>query len=204
MKLTWLGHACFALETEGYRVVLDPFAGVPGLPDTHTKANAVYCSHGHDDHHYLEGVTVQPEGQNPFIVETLDTFHDGQQGKLRGKNIIHSFTAEGLRVVHLGDLGHLLSEDQAAQLRNCDVLLLPVGGTYTIDGGQAAQTVAQLQPRLVVPMHYRSDRFGFAKLSTIEPFLQQVEGYPVERRTESTLEMHTDVEKKIILLTPGV
>ncbi len=204
MKLTWMGHACFALEAEGYRVVLDPFAGVTGLPDIHTQANAVYCSHGHHDHRYLEGVTVHPNGKNPFTVETLDTFHDGQQGKLRGKNTVHIFTVEGLRVVHLGDLGHLLTEEQAARLRNCDVLLLPVGGTYTIDGGQAAQTVAQLQPRLVLPMHYRSDTFGFAALSTVEPFLQKVVGYPVERRTESSLEINTDVDKKIILLTPGV
>ena len=203
MKLTWLGHACFALEEDGYRIVTDPFTGVPGLPDTHTWANAVYCSHGHHDHHYLEGVTIRTGGKNPFSVEEIASCHDEKGGALRGENTIRCFEAGGIRIVHLGDLGHFLTQEQAAPLYGCDVLLIPVGGTYTIDGEQAAQVSAQLSPRIAVPMHYRGEHFGFADISTAEPFLEAMRGWTVERLKTDTMEIPSGVEKKIILLESG-
>lgn len=202
MKLTWLGHACFALEAEGFRIVTDPFEGVPGLKDTHTWANAVYCSHGHHDHHYLEGVEIHRGGENPFVIDQVECFHDEKRGALRGENTIRSFRAQGLQVVHLGDLGHALSQEQAEPLRGCDVLLIPVGGTYTIDGAMAARTVVQLEPRMVVPMHYRNERFGFDDISTVEPFLAALEGYEIVKTAESCLDIHKDGEKQVVLLVP--
>ena len=202
MKLTWLGHACFALEAAGFRIVTDPFEGVPGLKDTHTWANEVYCSHGHHDHHYLEGVEIRGGGENPFAMECVACFHDEKRGALRGENTIRSFRTEGLQVVHLGDLGHALSQEQAEPLRGCDVLLIPVGGTYTIDGELAARTVAQLVPRVVVPMHYRNEKFGFDDISTVEPFLAALEGYEIVKTAQSCLEIHKDGEKQVVLLVP--
>ena len=130
MKLTWLGHSCFAVESGGYRVVLDPYY-VESYPPLHTSANEVLCSHHHRDHDFVEAVELTPRGGSPFTVETVQAFHDDQGGALRGTNTIHVLAAEGLRVVHLGDLGHELSGEQLAPLRGCDALLIPVGGFYT-------------------------------------------------------------------------
>ena len=202
MRLTWMGHACFLLETSGYQLLLDPFAEVPGLQDVHTEADLVLCSHDHFDHHYLEGVTVRSGAQNPFAVETVDTFHDEKQGAMRGKNTVHILRAEGLTVVHLGDLGHRLTEEQAAPLHHCDVLLLPIGGTYTIDAALAAETVRQLQPRVVVPMHYRSEKFGFSNLGVAEPFVVVLPEWTARRHEESTLELTAEMAPRIALLKP--
>ena len=124
MKLTWLGHSCFAVESGGYRVVLDPYY-VESYPPLHTSANEVLCSHHHRDHDFVEAVELTPRGDSPFTVETVQAFHDDQGGALRGTNTIHVLAAEGLRVVHLGDLGHELSGEQLAPLRSCDALLIP-------------------------------------------------------------------------------
>ena len=129
MRITWLGHSCFALQSGAYVLVVDPYTDVPGCGPLQVEADAVYCSHDHFDHHYLPAVTLRQGGQSPFTVRTLDTWHDDRQGALRGKNLVHIFQAEGLRVVHLGDLGHLLSQEQARQIAGCDALLLPIGGT---------------------------------------------------------------------------
>ena len=111
MTITWLGHACFLLESGGFRVLIDPFQNVPGLPDTEAEADAVYCSHGHFDHCYTEQIRLSEGKENPFTVEELQTFHDPEGGRLRGENTVRRFTAGGLSVVHLGDLGHPLSEE---------------------------------------------------------------------------------------------
>ena len=133
MTITWLGHSCFLLESGGFRVLLDPYCNVPGLPDFAGEADAFYCSHGHFDHCYTEQLRVTDGRENPFAVSEIETFHDSQGGALRGKNTVRRFAAEGVSVVHLGDLGHQLSPAQLAAIGPCDVLLLPIGGTYTVD-----------------------------------------------------------------------
>ena len=174
IRLTWHGHSCFTVEAEGFRVVLDPYedGAVPGLPPLRLSAHQVLCSHGHHDHGWAEGVTILPwEGESPFALETLDVFHDDRQGALRGANRIHVLEYGGVRVAHMGDLGHLLSEEQAAALRPVDALLIPVGGHYTIDAQQADEVARQLDARCVVPMHYRSGEMGYSVLGTVEAFL---------------------------------
>lgn len=116
MKLTWLGHACFLLEEDGYRIVLDPYTGVAGYPPLHIQAHAVFCSHGHFDHHATDCVELLPERESPFTVREVETFHDDRGGALRGTNTIRIFTAGGLSAVHLGDLGHQLTAEQAAAI----------------------------------------------------------------------------------------
>ena len=169
MKLTWLGHSCFAVESGGYRVVLDPYY-VESYPPLHTSANEVLCSHHHRDHDYVDAVELTPRGGSPFTVETVQAFHDDQGGALRGTNTVHVLAAEGLRVVHLGDLGHELSEAQIAPLRGCDALLIPVGGFYTIDAETAKRVADAIAPRVIVPMHYRGEDFGYDELGTLDAF----------------------------------
>ena len=116
MKLTWLGHACFLLEADGYRIVTDPYTGVPGYPSLSVSAHAVFCSHGHFDHNAVDRVTLLPHRDSPFTVREIASFHDDRGGTLRGGNTIRVFTADGISVAHLGDLGHPLSAEQLEPL----------------------------------------------------------------------------------------
>lgn len=105
MRIEWLGHACFALESGGWRIVIDPYQGVRGFRDVATTADQVFCSHGHFDHAYREGVALTPGGQSPFTVQTVASFHDGEGGALRGGNTIHIFSAGGAAGGPPGGLG---------------------------------------------------------------------------------------------------
>lgn len=172
MTLTWYGHSCFLLDTELGSVVFDPYApgSVPGLILPPLTADAVLCSHQHADHGYVRGVTLS--GKTPsFSLLRLSCFHDAQRGALRGENTLSLVEAEGIRVLHLGDLGHTLSPEQISALGRVDVLLIPVGGYYTIDAAAAHAVVCALQPRLVVPMHYRGAGFGYDVISPVDDFL---------------------------------
>ena len=170
MTVTWLGHACFLLESGGYRVVLDPY-DVETYPELRVCAHAVLCSHEHRDHCFSSAVTLLRDGkQSPFTVGTVDTFHDEKQGALRGGNKMHILRAEGLTVVHAGDLGHELDDAQLAAVKHCDALLLPIGGYYTVDAPTAKRIVDAVSPRIVVPMHYRFGTHGYDVLGTVEEF----------------------------------
>ena len=172
MRLTWYGHSCFLLETAEGSVVFDPYApgSVPGLALPPLRADAVLCSHGHRDHGYAGGVNLSGEGPT-FCVTAIDSFHDEKRGALRGVNTIHVVEAEGKRVAHLGDLGHELNDEQLAALGQIDVLLIPVGGHYTIDAKTACRVAETVGARLTVPMHYRGEGFGYDVIGPVEDFL---------------------------------
>ena len=176
MKLTWYGHACFLAETAEGSVVFDPYApgSVPGLTLPPLRADAVVCSHGHRDHGYAAGVALS--GREPdFTLRTIPCFHDDRQGALRGENRITVLEAEGLRLVHLGDLGHALSAEQLAEIGKPDVLLIPVGGHYTIGPAEAEALARALEPRLAIPMHYRGAGFGYDVIGPVEDFTRRFE-----------------------------
>ena len=196
MKITWLGHACFLLESEGYRVILDPCKGVPGVKDTAGEADAVYCSHGHFDHCYTDELHISHKTPSPFTVREIASFHDDAQGAKRGENTIRALTADGITVVHLGDLGHLLSAEQIAAIGTCDVLLIPIGGTYTLDIAQAKQVAEQLRPRVIVPMHYRRGEMGFEVLQTVEEFAAQYNAQDVHYLNDGTVELTEEFLKR--------
>ena len=172
MKLTWYGHSCFLLETAEGSAVFDPYApgSVPGWLLPPVTADAALCSHGHGDHNWAEGVTLT--GREPrFRVEALHTWHDEAQGALRGDNTIHVVEAEGKRVAHLGDLGHELSPEQLRALGRVDVLMIPVGGFFTIDAATAQRVAKAIGAPVVIPMHYRGADFGYDKIGPVEDFL---------------------------------
>ena len=166
MIITCLGHAKFLLELEnGMRLVTDPFDASTGYPVVPVRADAVLVSHQHHDHTALDTVqgytrVLDTPGTHTLStdvsVEAIEAFHDGEQGRLRGKTLLSVISAEGLRVAHLGDLGHLPDEKQAALLRDVDVLMVPVGGHYTIGPAQAKAVCDMLKPRVILPMHYRT------------------------------------------------
>ena len=189
MTITWLGHACFLLESGGYRVIFDPCKGVPGVADTAGEANAVYCSHTHFDHCYTDEIRIVEGNPSPFTVREIASFHDDAGGAKRGENTIRALSAEGVTVVHLGDLGHTLSDEQLAAIGKCDVLLLPIGGTYTLDIAQAKAVAEQVSPRVIIPMHYRRGEMGFEVLQTVEEFAAQYDGQSVRYLTGNTVEL---------------
>lgn len=192
VRLTWYGHACFAIDNGQYVLVLDPYkAEMIGYPPLRISAHAMLASHQHEDHNYRAAVTflpspaglveavspaeLWPEAADParFLVRSIETFHDDAKGNKRGCNLVHVIRTAGLTVAHLGDLGHPLSEEQARSIGPVDLLLLPVGGFYTIDADQAVQTIRQLGPRNVAPMHYQIG-YGHLPIATAASFLEKI------------------------------
>ena len=171
MKLIWHGHSCFSVVTDAGTAVFDPYddGKVPGLAPLSLTADAVYCSHEHHDHNARDKVALS--GREPgFTVEAVPSFHDERLGLLRGRNTIHILSAEGLRVAHLGDLGHRLKGSALDKLRGVDALLLPVGGHFTI-GPETAKDVADaVGARVVIPMHYRRGDMGFPVIAELADY----------------------------------
>lgn len=196
MKLTWLGHACFLLEEDGFRLVLDPYTGVEGYPELSVEAHGILCSHGHRDHCAKECVTLLPERESPFSVHTVAVCHDDQGGALRGSNTIHVISAGGTTLAHLGDLGHQLTEEQLAAVGPLDGVLVPVGGFYTIDAAAAKSVCDALKPRWIVPMHYHHPPYGLPVVGELEPFLKQYT--KVRRLPGNSLELTSDLSGVVV------
>ncbi len=200
MTITWLGHSCFVLESGGFRVLLDPYREVQGLSDIEAEADAVYCSHDHFDHGWTENVRLTSGKENPFTVREISTFHDDQGGALRGSNMVRTFTAEGLTVAHLGDLGHQLSASQLAEIGRCDAVLIPVGGFYTIDAAQAKQAADAIGAGVVIPMHYRKGPVGFDVLGTLEDFLALYPREAVKTYPANTMSLTRETPRQVAVL----
>lgn len=171
MKLTWLGHACFLLEQDGYRIVTDPYTGVEGYPPLTVSAHEVVCSHHHFDHDAVSCVELLPGRESPFAVREVETCHDEQGGALRGSNTVRVFTAGGVAVAHLGDLGHQLTAAQLSAIGAVDAVLVPVGGVYTVDAAGAKAVCDAVGAKCVVPMHYHHAPYGLPNVAGVEDFL---------------------------------
>jgi L-ascorbate metabolism protein UlaG (beta-lactamase superfamily) len=165
MEITWFGHSCFRIKGKEVVLVTDPFADSVGYSSLELTANIVTVSHDHPGHSYAEGVAGSPKvvrrpGEyevGGVFITGISTFHDFEQGETRGKNIIYLMEIDEVRLCHLGDLGHVPSPRQMEDLGNIEVLFLPVGGISTIDARMAAEVVRLLSPKIVIPMHYRTE-----------------------------------------------
>lgn len=186
MDIIFLGHSSFKLRGKQATVVTDPFGSMVGIPfPKHTTADIVTVSHDHEDHNAVGDV----EG-NPFVVRGsgeyeikgvgivgIGVFHDETLGTKRGKNTIYRIELDGISIVHLGDLGHELSSAQVDSLDGVDILLVPVGGVYTIDAATAAKVVSEIEPTIVIPMHYNCpglDQKMFGALTGVDVFLKEI------------------------------
>ena len=186
MKIKWLGQASFMITSDtGIKILTDPYTtgGNLSYGEIRESADIVTVSHEHGDHNNVAAV-----GGNPQVVREAATaeikgikfkgipcYHDEVGGNKRGDNTIFCFEVDGVRVCHLGDLGHQLSDKQVAELGRIDILLIPVGGFYTIDAKVATEICNQLKPKVIIPMHYKNDRCGFP-ISGVDEFLQGKEG----------------------------
>lgn len=192
MLITYHGHSEFLLETEdGIRILIDPFAPDVPWPYHEVQADLVTCSHAHFDHAHLDKVQGKPivlreagshEPLPGVLAAGYPSFHDDEGGAKRGSNLIFVFEAEGLHIAHMGDLGALPEQDVLNALQGLDILLIPVGGTYTLDAQQAADLVKTLAPRVTIPMHYRKGEHGFSNIGTAEDFLQLFPGQEPSRQ----------------------
>ena len=178
MKITYYGHSCFTLESDGYVLAVDPYNDmVPGYGDLKLSANRVYCSHGHLDHAFTEAVKIVPADRpSPFAVTELEVPHDDAGGAKRGFTFIRIFRAEGKAVVHYGDTGCPLTPEAEEPVKGADVALVPVGGVYTIDGKEALALIERTKPGLVIPMHYRKGEQGISRVAELSDFLKLCEG----------------------------
>lgn len=193
MQIKWLGHACFLLTTtEGAKILTDPFDETVGYPLPAEAPDVVTVSHQHFDHNAVGLVKGKPEvveGTGARQVKGIAfrgvaTFHDKEKGAKRGPNTVFVIEADGVRVCHLGDLGHPLDAAKRREIGPVDVLLIPVGGTFTIDADEAAALVKELQPRIAVPMHYKTQYLNFP-ITPVDDFLKHFSGV----RRESVLEV---------------
>ena len=202
MKITWFGHACFKFESNGYAVVIDPFKPdmLPWLPEVHTDADRVLCSHQHGDHNYTDAVNITESGAAPMQVTELATWHDDENGAQRGPNTMFVLEAEGLRVAHVGDLGCMPTAEQLEALKNVDVLCIPVGGYYTINAEMAKQVVSYVEPRVVIPMHYKGKGFGFPVLGSVEQFTNRFCSSTVQWYNTNEIEVTADTPHQVAVL----
>lgn len=188
MKIRYFGHSCFKITLDsGIRIVTDPFDQTVGYPLPDTEADIVTSSHSHFDHNYFKAVRgdfkiVNAPGQHDIDgvhIKGISTFHDDEHGAKRGKNIVFVINADNIKVCHAGDLGHILTDDMLKEIGDIDVLMIPVGGYYTIDDRQAVKVIEQLKPKLTIAMHYRTSNVNLP-IETVDNFLRMAGGQKIQ------------------------
>lgn len=180
MVITWYGQSCVRLQSKDTAVVFDPYNSSIGLKLPRLSGDVVCITHDHDDHNNVAAVSG-----DPFLIETpgeyevkgifiygLSSFHDDVEGKERGTNTMYSIEYEGMQITHLGDLGTTkLTDEHLERIEGTDILFIPVGGVYTIDAKQAVDVISQIEPRIIIPIHYRIPKLKY-KLDPVDPFLK--------------------------------
>ena len=196
MKLKYYGHACFSLSYEGGpTLVIDPFDETVTYPPCDEICDAALLSHDHFDHNHVQTlrgdfVTIRSAGAydvQGVRITAVDSFHDKKGGALRGKNLILRIEGGGLTIVHLGDLGHMPDEKQLEAMSGADIMLVPIGGTYTIDTPEAEEVIRLARPKHAVAMHYRTPDYDF-NTSTCEAFERDMRAVRMPREIEITPE----------------
>jgi L-ascorbate metabolism protein UlaG (beta-lactamase superfamily) len=181
MEITYLGHSCFKIRGRQTAVITDPYSPDTGYNLGKPTADIVTISHDHQDHNNAGAVEGSPkvlrhpgeyEIGGVFIIG-IGTYHDKEKGAERGRNTVFAMEMEELAICHLGDLGHPLSDAQIEEIGKVDVLMIPVGGVYTINAREAAALVRQMEPRIVLPMHYKTGLFT-GDLEPVDNFLREI------------------------------
>ena len=212
MKIQYLGHSCFKLtESTGTTIITDPYKGIGYELPKGLKADAVTVSHSHFDHNHVKAIGGHPrvldkEGfyELPGVEITgIKSYHDNQGGRQRGENIIYKFRMDGLEVCHLGDLGEECSSELLEMILPVNILLIPVGGTYTVDAELAKEYVDRIMPEIVIPMHYKTRSLNL-DLDKADAFLDLFDDEETEISCLDTLEFSredlTEEKTKIILM----
>lgn len=209
MKIEYLGHSCFLIiSRSGLRIVCDPYNGI-GYEMPKVQADIVTVSHHHYDHDYVAGV-----GGDPAVIDSpcdktvgdvkisaVKSFHDDAGGRLRGSNLIFTFTSDGISVCHMGDLGEKFSRGLIEKLAPVDVLLIPVGGNYTIDAAEALKYTEAIAPRIVIPMHYSQG--GNIDIDGVRKFMELSKDHEVSSRDGQLELTRADLRGEIKIIKLG-
>lgn len=220
MHIIWKGQSCFQLllsqqKGEQVKVVIDPYSEEIGFKLPKLEADILLVTHDHYDHNNIKAVEGAP--QEPFLINSpgeyeikdvfiqgIPSFHDEKNGKERGQNTIYTIEAEELRMCHLGDLGqHELTPEQIEKIGNIDILMVPVGGGYTLDAKGATRVIAQIEPRIAIPMHYHIPKLKM-KLDELDKFLKEMGQKSTEPQPKLLIKKKDLVaeETKVQVLTP--
>jgi L-ascorbate metabolism protein UlaG (beta-lactamase superfamily) len=204
MKIKWYGHAAFLITSaQGTRFIIDPyesgaFGGQLSYGRIKDQADFVLITHDHADHNDTKDLPGAPQvikGSGSKTVKGVSikgvaTYHDPSKGSERGSNTVFTFKVDDIRVCHLGDLGHILSDKELAEIGVVDVLLIPVGGYFTIDPKEATRVAEQIKPKVVIPMHFKTEKCGFP-IATVEDFLKGKKNVRRAKASEATFEKAT-------------
>jgi L-ascorbate metabolism protein UlaG (beta-lactamase superfamily) len=202
MKIRWNGHSSFTITASDNTVlVTDPYdpngyGGVLKYDQVRDRADGVLVSHNHADHNYVKGLTGSPkvvkgDGQVKGIqIKGISSHHDESGGSERGDNVIFAFAVDGIRICFVGDLGHQLSPKQVDAIGQVDLLLLPVGGTYTVDAEGAVKVANALSPRLIIPMHFKTSKCNLP-IAGVDGFLSKMTG--VRHVNKSEVDLSADI-----------
>jgi len=215
MKIKWLGHASFMIISDSeIKIITDPYltGGNLSYGEIRESADVVTVSHDHSDHNNVAVVSGNPKVVSKAIntdirgikLNGIPCYHDDAQGKQRGKNILFCFEVDGIRVCHLGDLGHPLSDKEVAELGKVDILLIPVGGFYTIDARVAGQVCDRLKPKVIIPMHFKNNKCTYP-IAGVDEFLRDKRW--VEHSNTSEVEFKPEelrTTTQIIVLKPAL
>lgn len=185
MIITHIGHSCFKIQdktgTDGITLVTDPYDQKIGLKAPNFEADIVSVSHDHYDHNNVKALRGNPHIINMageydikgISIAGIESYHDNEKGGKRGVNIIYRFEVEGISISHLGDLGHALENKQLEVLAGTDILLIPVGGKYTLDAKKAVEVISQVEPRIIIPMHYKTKGVTL-DIDEVEKFIKEM------------------------------
>ncbi len=183
MEITYIGHSCFKIKDKTISLVIDPYDPKIGYKLPKLSCDVLLVTHDHFDHNYIEGVSdyrLLIDGPGEYevggsFIYGKSVSHDSKGGTERGKVTMYLITIDGLNILHLGDLGCELSQEDIEKIPNVDVLMIPVGGKYTIDAKTATKVISALEPSYVLPMHYKtSDLTGVEGLSGVDEFLDEM------------------------------
>ena len=201
MKIKWNGHASFTITAaDGTVLVTDPYDpngydGALQYTEVTDRADGAVVSHDHADHNYVQGLSGNPriikgsDNIKNINIKGIETFHDESGGSERGKNVVFIINIDGIRVCFCGDLGHQLSDEQINTAGEIDIMLVPVGGFFTLDAEGASKLVAAIRPKIVIPMHYKTSKCGFP-ISNAEPFLSLMKD--IKKLDKSEIEITAD------------
>ncbi len=212
MKIQYLGHAAFLLKNKLGSVLTDPFdPTMVGLKFPKVEADIVTVSHQHQDHNRADLVGGQPVvfdfpgdyERKGIRLFGYQTYHDSEKGRARGENIMFKIVIDNIVVLHCGDLGHLLDEETLEKVKDTDVLLVPVGGFYTISAKEAVELTEQINPEIIVPMHFNHPRLNqqtFGKLSAVDEFLKLMGKEKLQPLKRLDITPEALPEKEVVLL----
>ncbi len=207
MEITWLGNSCFKIRGKQATIITDPFPPANGVSIGKVTANVVTVSHDHPNHSFASGVGGSPKVlKRPGEYEIagvlfigLATFHDANKGADRGKNTVYVMETEELSICHLGDLGQALTDAQIEEIGKVDILMIPVGGVTTINAGTAAAIVRQMDPKIVLPMHYKTSLFE-AELDSVEHFLREFATQPTPQPKLNVNKNNLPISTQVVIL----